>query len=66
MKLFNKLLACTLVGLLTTGVVVADDNKDASGSAMTQGDRQEMMKNMSGEERQAIREERSEKGGKSQ
>ena len=55
MKFFTKLVACTLAGLLTTGVAVADDNRDTSGAGMTQGDRQEMMKNMSDEERQAMR-----------
>ena len=53
MKFFNKLLGCTLAGLLTTGVVVADDNKAASEPGMAQGDRHEMMKKMSDEERQA-------------
>ncbi len=37
MKFFNKLVACTVAGLLTTGVVVADDYRDTSGTGMTQG-----------------------------
>ncbi len=66
MELFNKLLACTLAGLLAAGVAVADDNKDTSAPGMTQGDRHEMMKNMSEEESQAMREKRSENAGMNQ
>ena len=58
MELFNKLLTCTLAGLLATGVAVADDKKDTSTPGMSQGDSHEMMKSLSDEERQVMREKK--------
>ena len=55
MGLLNKLVACTFAGLLAAGAAVADDKKDASGSSMSKNGHHEMVKNMSEEDRQAMR-----------
>ena len=44
MKFFNRLVVCTVAGLLSSGVVAAAGNDGSSGAGMSQGDRQEMMK----------------------